>query len=238
MRKKLLRLYDDLYKSFGPQHWWPARTKFEIIIGAILTQNTAWPNVEKAIANLARRNLLTPALLKDVKKRRLANLIKPSGYYNIKADRLKSFTNFLFKRYGGSLKKMFSQDTLSLRQELLKVKGLGKETADSILLYAGKKPIFVVDAYTRRVLSRHDIISDDSNYDSIQRLFMNNLPLDASLFSEYHALLVKLAKDICKKIPRCNLCPARRTCATSLRARLRLAKRPRTKCPSDRRKSL
>lgn len=210
MKKKLLKLYDRLYKSFGPQHWWPARTKFEIIVGAILTQNTAWPNVEKAITNLARERLLAPASLRDAKKKRLAYLIKPSGYYRIKADRLKIFANFLFERYDGNLKKMFSQDTQSLRQELLKVKGLGKETADSILLYAGKKPIFVVDAYTKRVLSRHNIISDGNNYDSIQRLFMDNLPPDPSLFGEYHALLVKLAKDICKKIPKCDLCPVRK----------------------------
>jgi len=210
MRKKLYRLYKGIYKSFGPQHWWPARTRFEIIVGAILTQNTAWTNVEKAIANLAKAKLLAPRSLKDIKKKRLAYLIKPSGYYNIKTERLKSFVNFLYKRYGGSLKKMFSQDVQSLREELLGVKGLGKETVDSILLYAGKRPIFVVDAYTKRILSRHNIISDDKDYDSIQRLFMDNLPSDQSLFGEYHALLVRLAKDICKKIPKCNLCPVKK----------------------------
>lgn len=210
MRRKLLRLYNQLYRSFGPQHWWPAKTNFEVIVGAILTQNTAWSNVEKAIRNLAREKLLTPASLKHIKKKRLANLIKPSGYYNIKADRLKSFSNFLFKRYSGSLKKMFSQDVRSLRRELLEVKGIGEETADSILLYAGEKPIFVVDAYTKRILSRHNIISHDTDYDSVQRLFMSNLPRDESLFGEYHALLVKLAKDICKKTPRCNQCPAKK----------------------------
>lgn len=209
MRQKLLRLYDVLYKTFGPQHWWPARTRFEIIIGAILTQNTAWSNVEKAIGNLARERLLNPASLKAITKRRLACLIKPSGYYNIKADRVKSFVNFLYKRYGGSLKRMFSQDAGLLRCELLGVRGLGKETVDSILLYAGKRPFFVVDAYTKRILSRHNVISDDDDYDTIQRLFTDNLPCDESLFGEYHGLLVKLAKDICKKSPKCELCPVR-----------------------------
>ena len=208
VRKKLLLLYDRLYKAFGPQHWWPAKTDFEIIVGAILTQNTAWPNVEKAIGNLAGEGLLTPRSLKSVNRKRLARLIRPSGYYNIKADRLKNFINFLFKRYNGSLKKMFSQDAYVLRDELLSVKGLGKETADSILLYAGKKPVFVIDSYTKRILSRHDIIAGDSDYDSIQRLFIDNLPLNRQLFAEYHALLVKLAKEVCKKKPKCGICPA------------------------------
>ena len=210
MEKKLLKLYKVLYKTFGPQHWWPARTRFEIIVGAILTQNTAWSNVRKAILNLDREKVLSPLSLKNIKKRRLAYLIRPSGYYNIKSDRLKGFVNFLFKKYNGSLRKMFSKDTNSLRQELLQVKGLGKETVDSILLYAGKKPIFVVDAYTKRILSRHKIISDASGYDIVQQLFMKNLPSDESLFGEYHALLVKLAKDICKKIPKCSQCPVKR----------------------------
>ncbi len=207
IKKKLLKLYDKLYKSFGPQYWWPARTDFEVIVGAILTQNTAWSNVEKAISNLAKEKLLTPRSLKNVKKKKLANLIKSSGYYNLKAGRLKNFTNFLFKRYDGSLKKMFSKDLIGLRQELLQVNGLGRETVDSILLYAGKKPVFVIDAYTKRILSRHNVISGNSDYDSIQKLFIDNLPRDESLFGEYHALLVKLAKDICKKEPECSICP-------------------------------
>lgn len=210
VRRRLLRLYEELYRSFGPQYWWPARTKFEIIVGAILTQNTAWSNVEKAIKNLAKEKLLNPRSLKDIKKKRLAHLIRPSGYYNIKADRLKNFTKFLFKRYGGRLKEMFSQDALVLRQELLRVNGLGRETVDSILLYAGRKPIFIVDAYTKRILVRHNIIAGDSGYDDIQRLFIDNLPLDELLFGEYHALLVKLAKDICKKEPKCNICPVKK----------------------------
>lgn len=210
LRKKLLGLYRELYRSFGPQYWWPAKTKFEIIIGAILTQNTAWKNVEKAIANLAGEKLLTPASLRGVSKKRLAALIGPSGYYNVKADRLKHFSDFLYKKYGGSLKKMFSRDARILRQEMLDVKGMGRETVDSILLYAGRKPVFVVDAYTKRILSRHNIIGATSDYDSVQDLFMRSLPRSEPLFNEYHALLVRLAKEICKKSPRCETCPVRK----------------------------
>jgi endonuclease-3 related protein len=163
MQKKLLKLYKQLYRVYGPQHWWPAKTRLEVIIGAVLTQNTAWLNAEKAIANLASQNLLSPLSLKNVRKKKLASLIKPSGYYNIKADRLKSFIIFLFKKYSGSLNKMFLQDIQSLRQELLNVKGLGRETVDSILLYAGKKPVFVVDAYTKRILLRHEAVPPNSD---------------------------------------------------------------------------
>jgi len=210
MKNKLIRLYKVLYKAFGPQHWWPAETQFEVIVGAILTQNTAWTNVEKAIRNLAREKLLNPSALRSVNKKKLAGLIRPSGYYNIKTDRLKNFSRFLHKRYGGSLKKMFSQDLQVLRAELLSVNGLGKETADSILLYAGRKPIFVVDVYTRRILSRHKMVPEDSSYEAIQDLFMGHLPHDNVLFGEYHALLVNLAKNICsKKKPKCSGCPAR-----------------------------
>ena len=207
MGKILIRLYEELYRSFGPQHWWPARTRFEIVIGTILTQNTAWSNVEKAIANLRKEKLLSPLSLKNVKKKKLAALIRPAGYYNIKTERLKNFVNFLFKKYDGSLRKMFLRDTPRLKEELLSVKGIGMESADSILLYAGRKPIFVIDAYTKRVLSRHDIIDKDSDYESVQRLFMDNLPTDHRIFNEYHALLVRLAKDICRKKPRCHICP-------------------------------
>ena len=203
-------IYQRLADVYGPQYWWPAKTRFEVIIGAILTQNTAWSNVKKAIRNLRNEKLLTPAALESVNKRRLAGLIRPSGYYNLKAERLKSFSRFLYNRYGGSLKKMFSQDVRSLRAELLTVKGLGEETVDSILLYAGSKPVFVVDAYTRRILSRHNVIPEDSGYDAIQSLFMENLPHDSMLFGEYHALLVKAAKDGCsKREPKCGRCPAR-----------------------------
>ncbi len=210
VKNKLIRLYEVLYKEFGPQRWWPAKTGFEVIVGAILTQNTAWANVEKAIRNLAAAKLLTPSAMKKVPKKKLAGLIRPSGYYNVKAERLKSFLRFLWKEHNGSLRKMFSRDMETLRAGLLSVKGLGKETVDSILLYAGRKPVFVVDAYTKRILSRHNMAAEESTYDAIQDLFMGHLPHDSRLFGEYHALLVRLAKDNCgKRKPRCRACPAR-----------------------------
>jgi len=207
MKKLLLNIYETLHRVYGPQHWWPARTRFEIIIGAILTQNTAWSNVEKAIANLRRERLLTPDGIKKTRKSKLARLIRPSGYYNVKTDRLKDFVNYFYSAYGGSLRRMFSCDTAKLRRELLGVKGLGRETADSILLYAGKRPVFVIDAYTTRVLSRHGIIRDNDDYDQIQSIFTENLPADYLLFNEYHALIVRLSKEACRKRPNCRACP-------------------------------
>lgn len=209
MKKKLLRLYDALYRHYGPQRWWPARTKFEVIVGTILTQNTSWKNVEKAISNLAREKFLLPRSIHNASNEKIASLIRPSGYYNIKAARLKNFTDFLFERYGGSLKRMFSHDMAELRSELLSIKGLGPETADSILLYAGGKPVFVVDTYTRRILSRHRLISAMDEYSKVQRLFMGSLPPDSRLFNEYHALLVRLAKEACNKDPKCAGCPVK-----------------------------
>lgn len=208
-KNKLLRLYNVLYKHYGPQYWWPAKTRFEVIVGAILTQNTSWRNVEKAIRNLTEKKILNPAAIKRIRKKKLAGLIKPAGYYNVKAGRLKNFTDFLFKNYDGSLKKMFSQDMAGLRKELLGVNGLGFETADSILLYAGQKPIFVVDAYTKRILFNHNLISSGHEYHDVQRLFMENLPADSALFNEYHALLVRLAKDRCTTSPKCDSCPVK-----------------------------
>ncbi|MFH0839511.1 MAG: endonuclease III domain-containing protein [Candidatus Omnitrophota bacterium] len=209
MRRKLYKLYNALYRHYGPQKWWPARTKFEVIVGAILTQNTSWKNVEKAIRSLAGAKLLNPRSMEKSGKKRIASLIRPSGYYNIKAERLKNFIDFLFSKYDGSLRKMFSRDMQTLRAELLEVKGLGPETADSILLYAGEKPVFVVDAYTKRILSRHKVISIMDTYEKVQRLFMENIRPDARIFNEYHALLVRLAKDACNKKPKCSKCPAR-----------------------------
>jgi len=205
----LEEIYARLYKAFGPQHWWPGKTPFEVIIGAILTQNTAWANVEKAIKNLKKNNLLNPKALKGVGRNRLAKLIKPSGYYNQKVKKVKNLIQFLFDNYQGSLKKMFLEDFLVLRAKLLKVNGIGLETADSILLYAGNKPIFVVDAYTRRILSRHNLIKSDATYTEIQNYFMDNLENKAKLFNEYHALLVRLGKEICKTKSDCAICPLR-----------------------------
>ena len=200
-----------LYAGFGPRHWWPGDTKIEIIIGAILTQNTAWANVEKAIGNLKREKVLSVSRLSGISEKKLARLIRPSGYYNIKANRIKNFLRFLNTRYSGSIDKMFGSRLYKLREELLAVKGIGRETADSILLYAGNKPVFVVDAYTKRVFSRHGFIKEDADYEEAQSLFMDNLWKDKGLFNEFHALIVELGKSVCKsKKPLCSLCPIRR----------------------------
>lgn len=203
----LLRIYQKLYKAFGPQHWWPGDSPFEIIVGAILTQNTNWQNVEKAISNLKRDKHLTPSALKNIPINRLAQLIRPAGYYNIKAQRLKEFIKFLYNGYNGNLSNMRKENIRTLRKKLLEVKGIGPETCDSILLYALNKTIFVVDAYTKRVLTRHNIIEKTATYHQIQGLFMKNLPRDKRLFNEYHALFVKVGKEYCKKKPDCNKCP-------------------------------
>ena len=208
MKKRIEKIYKDLYANFGPQHWWPAKTPFEVIVGAILTQSTSWNNVKKAIANLKKNQLLTKDALYRLSHPRLALLIRSAGYYNIKAKRLKAFLHFFFKDYGGSLRKMSQVDTLVLRKQLLSVNGIGPETADSILLYALDKPVFVVDSYTKRVLSRHRIIREDDDYEQVQNLFMQSLKKDVRLFNEYHALLVKLGKEFClKRRPRCEICP-------------------------------
>jgi len=208
INRSLLIIYDLLYAKFGPRHWWPADTKLEVIIGAILTQNTAWVNVEKAIVNLKKEKALSVSRLCSLTEKKLARLIKPSGYYNVKANRIKNFLKFLNTYCNGSISKMFSLDLHKLRERLLAVKGIGSETADSILLYAGNKPVFVVDAYTKRVLSRHGFISEEAEYKEIQSLFMDNLPKDVKLFNEFHALIVELGKSICKsKQPLCSKCP-------------------------------
>ena len=204
---ELLAIYHTLLNFFGEQGWWPADTPFEVIVGAVLTQNTAWRNVERAIENLKEGGVLTPQGLREVEESGLAEFIRPAGYYNVKAKRLKSLIEFLDRGYGGDLKKMFAEPLSSLRQKLLAVKGIGPETADSILLYAGEKPIFVIDAYTRRILSRHGMITDGASYGDIQNLFMQSLPQDVALYKEYHALFVRLAKTFCKTKPLCAGCP-------------------------------
>ncbi|HBU08700.1 MAG TPA: endonuclease [Candidatus Omnitrophica bacterium] len=201
-------IYDKLYRHFGPQSWWPGETPFEVIVGAILTQNTNWQNVAKAINNLKQAKVLSPKKLYSLPRPRLAQLIRPSGYFNIKAKRLKEFLDFLFKNYNGSLKKMFSRPVEDLRKEILSVKGIGPETADSILLYAGGFPVFVVDAYTKRIFSRQKLLSEDAEYHQVQELFTRSLKKDVQLYNEYHALIVRLGKDFCKKTkPKCEICP-------------------------------
>ena len=200
------RIYDVLFNTFGPQYWWPGDTPLEIAIGAILTQNTAWANVEKAINNLKKEGLLSIDKLLAVDNETLKKLIRPAGFYNQKSERLKEFLIWL-KEKGGCLTHI-NESTEDLRKELLSIKGIGPETADSILLYAIERPVFVVDAYTKRVLSRHNIIDRKADYHEVQNLFVNNLPRDLNLYKEYHALLVKLGKTYCKKNqPLCESCP-------------------------------
>ncbi len=195
--------------ALGPQGWWPGRTRFEVIVGAILTQNTAWTNVALALANLRRIRALTPAALATLPQVRLAELIRPAGYYNIKAARLRHFLRYLEGRYRLRLDRMFAQQPSRLRQELLAVSGIGPETADSILLYAGNIPTFVVDAYTRRILSRHGLLGSGASYDDVQALLMGSLAPNAALYNEYHALLVAVGKTFCRPSPRCAGCPLR-----------------------------
>jgi len=203
----LLEIYRRLYDVFGPRHWWPAETPFEVMVGAILTQNTSWINVEKAIQNLKSKGVLTPEGIYRLRQSRLASLIRPSGFFRIKADRLKAFVHFLSDEYAGSIQRMENEETEVLREKLLGVKGIGPETADSILLYGLRKPIFVVDAYTERVLSRHGIVPEEVSYGEVQGLFMRHLPHDERFFNEYHALLVHVGKTFCRKAPRCEVCP-------------------------------
>jgi len=204
----LITIYQKLFDHFGPQGWWPGDSPFEVCIGSILTQNTNWTNVEKAMENLKESGLVSPLAIHETSIESLAEAIRPAGYYNIKAGRLKNFVNFLMEQYHGDLELMFASGLERLRSELLGIKGIGPETADSILLYAGNLPSFVVDAYTLRALSRHDIIYEDSGYEEVRELFMENLPPDPDLFNEFHALWVALGKTYCKKSnPSCSSCP-------------------------------
>lgn len=199
-------MYERLLNAFGPQKWWPARTRFEVIVGAVLTQNTNWGNVEKALNNLKAEKLLSPDALRDIPARKLASLIKPAGYFNVKTRRLKNFLSFFFNEYQGDLKRMAREDPGILRRRLLGVNGIGPETADSILLYALDQPVFVVDAYTKRILYRHNMVASGADYDTVQGILMKALGCDPRMFNEYHALIVRLGKDFCKPAPRCGRC--------------------------------
>lgn len=200
--------YEAMLSRLGRRHWWPARSTFEVIVGAILTQNTSWSNVERAIANLRHEKLLALRSLERTRTSRLAKLIRSSGYFRQKARKLKSLVRFLRTEYGGSLNRMFQTATADLREKLLSLHGIGPETADSILLYAGNHPVFVVDAYTRRILERHEIIRPHATYEEIRQLFETNLTPSYPLYNEYHALLVAVGKEWCHtKNPRCSECP-------------------------------
>jgi len=210
MKRKLdlARTYKILYRHFGPQHWWPGDSPFEIAVGAILTQNTNWSNVEKAIANLKAADVFSPRKMYRLPEKKLAALIRPSGYYNVKARRLRAFLAMLCEEYGGSLKRLFRLPLEGLRDVLLSVKGIGEETADSIILYAAGKPTFVVDAYTRRILARHGLCRPDAGYSEVKHIFESKLEPDTILFNEYHALLVSTGKTYCRpRNPVCIECP-------------------------------
>lgn len=213
-KETLVKIYDKLLEAFGPQHWWPADDDFEIIVGAILTQSVSWKNVEKAIDNLKAEGLLSLDAVLAVDKDKLAALIKSTMYYNQKALKLKNFCRYIKQNYGGDIYSLFEKSIPNMRAELLSIKGIGPETADSIILYAAEKPIFVVDAYTRRIFSRLGFLPDDVKYSQMQDFFMSNLPSDVNLFNEYHALIVRLGKDYCKnKKPLCNECPVKNHCS-------------------------
>ncbi len=202
----LHKIYQELFDHFGPQGWWPGDTPFEIMVGAILTQNTNWKNVEKAIANLKKAKVLTPVRLHALSVPALAQLIKPAGYFNVKAKRLKNFLDFLFAEYKGRLELMAGENLTVLREKLLNVNGIGPETADSILLYALNQPTFVIDAYTKRFMSRHTWIDQTHDYHAVQKIFHRHSD-KTQYFNEYHALIVKLAKDFCRTKAVCEGCP-------------------------------
>jgi endonuclease-3 related protein len=208
LRPTLLRYFEAMSGALGPMNWWPARTPFEVIVGAILTQNTSWGNVERAIANLRSARMLTPRAMLTARSSSLAAMVRPSGYFRQKAKKLKAFVRFLEQEYGGSLKRMFDMPTAELREKLLSVHGIGPETADSILLYAGNHPVFVVDAYTHRIFERHRITSGKPDYENVRTMFEAALPHEPQLFNEFHALVVNTGKNWChKSAPRCAECP-------------------------------
>ncbi len=204
---ELKKIYDLLYERFGPQYWWPGDTTFEIIISAILTQNTNWTNVEEAIANLKSANALSPGRIHEISQDDLAVMIRPAGYFNIKAKRIKNFLNWLFENYAGRVERLANVSTSVLREQLLSINGIGPETADSILLYGLEREIFVVDAYTSRITTRHGLIEPEHDYQQLQQLFEMNLPTELKLFNEYHGLLVRVGKKFCKTKPLCENCP-------------------------------
>ena len=207
--QRLMEMFDHLMHHFGPQNWWPAETELEMMVGAVLTQNTNWKNVEKALNNLKRGDQLSLPKLSSLSIPALAELIRPAGYYNIKAKRLKNLIDLLVEHYQADLSLFLNGETRTLREDLLSVKGIGPETADSILLYAARRPVFVVDAYTHRILTRHGMTDEQASYHELQALFEDHLPDDSPLFNEFHALLVKTGKEYCRKKPLCHLCPLR-----------------------------
>ena len=207
MRATPLEVYERLLAAFGRQGWWPGETPFEVLIGAVLVQNTAWKNVERAIANLREAGVLDPRALYRIPVAELEELIRPAGYYRVKARRLRNLLQLVNEEFDGSLEAMFRTPLDVLREKLLGINGIGPETADAILLYAGGLPTFVVDTYTHRVFARHGWIDFEADYHAIKDHFESSLPDDATLFNEYHALLVRLGKEFCRRTPQCEKCP-------------------------------
>jgi len=210
--RRLMTVYRRLHAAHGPQYWWPGDTRFEIMVGAVLTQNTAWSNVEMAIANLRAARALTPQAIVAAPHRRLAAWLKPSGYFNIKAQRLRAFCVWLLQQ--GGVRRLARWPTDKLRHALLAVHGIGPETADDILLYAFDRPVFVIDAYTRRIFARLGLIEGREKYEELRQMIEGRLDSDVSLFNEYHALIVAHGKDICRPRPRCSHCRLRTLCAS------------------------
>jgi endonuclease-3 related protein len=208
-RRRLLRLYDRLHRRYGPQRWWPARSRFEVVVGAILAQNAAWRNAERAIAQLRRAGALELSTVLTLPPGRLAALLRPSGTFRLKASRLRAFARHVARRHGSRLGRLLARPLPVLRAELRGIPGIGPETADAIALYAAGRPIFVVDAYTRRILARHRLVTPGVDYAAVQALLMTHLPHDPALFNEFHALLVRVGKEHCRTQPRCVGCPLR-----------------------------
>jgi endonuclease-3 related protein len=213
--QRLMEMFESLLGHFGPQRWWPAETELEMMVGAVLTQNTNWKNVEKALKNLKKGNLLSLDKLSTLSISKMAEAIRPAGYFNIKTKRVKNLMDFIVERYQTDLSMFLKEETQILREGLLSVKGIGPETADSILLYAARRPVFVIDAYTHRILRRHGMSDEQASYHELQALFMDHLPDDSALFNEFHALLVKTGKEYCRRKPLCHICPLKAWGATS-----------------------
>ena len=214
----LRSIYDRLLRAQGHSGWWPGQTPFEVCLGAILVQNTAWPNAERALRALEAARLLSYEALSGVSDQRLAELLRPSGTYRVKAARVRAFLDFLGRAYGGRVEGMASEEPSVLRGKLLSVQGIGPETADAIALYAARQPLFVVDAYTRRVFGRLGLLRGGESYSAVQAMFMQRLPADVPLFQDYHAQIVRLAQDVCRKVPRCGDCALGDQCASGGRA--------------------
>jgi endonuclease-3 related protein len=208
--RSLMEMHQLLLDHFGPQEWWPGETPLEVMVGAVLTQNTNWTNVEKAIQNLKAKDLLSIEALNGLSVQALAEAIRPAGYFNVKAKRLKNLVRFVAEKHSGSIEELSNETTGNLKEGLLSVNGVGPETADSILLYALERPVFVVDAYTHRILLRHGMADEQMAYHELQELFVDHLEEDLDLFNEFHALIVRAGKEYCRKRPLCTGCPLRK----------------------------